>query len=341
MGFLDGISSNSPKKIKEAELEKEKDSAKTQEENPEDIDVFGAYGEDKNNDGIGDNIQLNSDNVEQDDDGNYYVEVDSKHNNSLYKIMENTYEGFYDLSQEEQDELINEVMNANPEIYGTETNDVSNQWVTDNDRSSLNTTSGNRSERMNTIIYSGDKIIIPTKTSKINNVTVQNPAENGNEGDSEHVHVGTVIATPHGSQSRTYSPDVSEVEINEDTKLGDIVKNNFEGANDNNVYSIALNQAKANSELVLERVNAAGKEQYDDVADIPADVLLETDLYDKDSDKKLSLVDSYHEDFKSDTDLTSTKFIDQETFTPKNFNVRIDPNIEESDPENAVYKSLE
>ena len=85
MGFLDGIS-NSLKKIKETE---QTGNDKTQnnsqaEQNPDEIDVFG---QDLNEDGIGDNIQLNSENLQEDEDGNSYVKVDNTHNNSLYKIM--------------------------------------------------------------------------------------------------------------------------------------------------------------------------------------------------------------------------------------------------------------
>ena len=254
MGFLDGIS-NSLKKIMDAgQVEAGKTPSAGQETgNPEEIDVFG---QDLNGDGIGDNLQLRSENLLEDEYGNTYIEVDKTNNNSLYKIMSNAYEGFDDMSSEEQKVLMDAVMEANPEIYGTEVNNVSNQYVTDNTRGSINKTGGNRTERMNTVIYAGDKIYIPTKDSTIESVKVKTPAENGNEGDSEHVHVGTVIATPHGSKSYTYTPESSSAAINESSTLSDIVKENFKDANEDNTYSIALNQAKANSDFVLERINA-------------------------------------------------------------------------------------
>ena len=154
MGSLDGVSSTEKKQV----VKEKETAAKTKEsEKAEEIDVFG---NDENGDGVGDKIELNKDNVIETEDG-YYVEVDEEENNSLYSIMSNTYKGWDDMSAEEQDALVKEVMNANPEIFGTEVNSASGQYVTDSDRASLKEGGSNEDERLNTIIKAGDKLKIP------------------------------------------------------------------------------------------------------------------------------------------------------------------------------------
>ena len=79
MGFLDGVSS-SQKQVKVEDLDNKKGSKPNEvSEDTEYIDVFG---DDIDGDGIGDNIELNTDNLQGNAEDGYYVEVDTKHNNS-------------------------------------------------------------------------------------------------------------------------------------------------------------------------------------------------------------------------------------------------------------------
>ena len=262
MGFLDGIS-NSLKKLTKTEEVENKDAQQvaSEQENPEEIDVFG---QDINEDGVGDKISLKQDNLQSGEDG-YYVEVDSTHNNSLYAIMSNTYEGWHDMSDKERAALVDIVMDANPEIYGKMVNDESGQYFSESDRQSLSNDSTLREERLNTIIYAGDKINIPTINPKIKEDSVKITQAAQSNDPEEHVHVGTVIATPHGTQEFVYTPNSDTAKLSEDgsTNFMDIIKEHFdENADDKKAYAIALDQAKANSDVVLEKINMY-KEQRD------------------------------------------------------------------------------
>ena len=281
MGFLDGVS-RSQKQVKVEDLDNKKGSKPNEvSEDTEYIDVFG---DDIDGDGIGDNIELNTDNLQGNAEDGYYVEVDTKHNNSLYAIMQNTYSNWDDMSYDEQNALIDAVMDANPELFGTGVNNVSNQYVTDSERGSMDPYSTVRSERMHSYIYAGDKINIPTKETRVETAAFkQASATANNSTENEHVHVATVIATAHGTTEYVYEPSSTSVELNSEEggaqNLSDVVSQYFDAeADEQKAYAIALDQAKANSEFVLTRINSATRENYDDVADIPAVVLLYTKL---------------------------------------------------------------
>lgn len=128
MGFLDGISS-SVKKILKPE-ENEPATGKKPSDMTEVTDEIDVFGQDIDGDLIGDNITLNHDNLQGDEQDGFYVEVDTQRNNSLYAIMQNTYENWDEMSHDEQNALIDAVMDANPEIFGTRVNDQSEQYVT-------------------------------------------------------------------------------------------------------------------------------------------------------------------------------------------------------------------
>ena len=179
------------------------------------------------------------------------------------------------------------------------------------------------------------------------NVSIQDELE-------DHIHAATVITTPHETVRYIYVPkggtgdgnnDVSVIADNE--TLADIINENFASINDDNIYPIALDQAKANSEFVLTRINSATRENYDDVADIPADVLLNTKLCvdSKYANNEMSLVDSRYEDFADGTDLSSGRYVDQQMFTSQVSDVTIDPNFEGESGDmvdgKPVYKSVE
>ena len=351
MGFLDGISS-SVKKILKPE-ENEPATGKKPSDMTEVTDEIDVFGQDIDGDLIGDNITLNHDNLQGDEEDGFYVEVDTQRNNSLYAIMQNTYENWDEMSHDEQNALIDAVMDANPEIFGTRVNDQSEQYVTDSTRGSLidDTT---RTERMNTYIYAGDKINIPTASTKVSadSVKVLSAADSNNENNPEHVHVGTVIATPHGSEENVYTPSQETAQIENDNhgvyNLSKIVDEYFDDeANPNKAYAIALDQAKANSELVLERVNAATGDNFDDVADIPAQILLSTPLYDETegANNELKLVDARYEDFAQESDLSSARYVDQQLYSSDVSDITINPEFEGENGEMVngapVYKSVE
>ena len=350
MGFLDGVSS-SQKQVKVEDLDNKKGSKPNEvSEDTEYIDVFG---DDIDGDGIGDNIELNTDNLQGNAEDGYYVEVDTKHNNSLYAIMQNTYSNWDDMSYDEQNALIDAVMDANPELFGTGVNNVSNQYVTDSERGSMDPYSTVRSERMHSYIYAGDKINIPTKETRVETAAFkQASATANNSTENEHVHVATVIATAHGTTEYVYEPSSASVELNSEEggaqNLSDVVSQYFDAeADEQKAYAIALDQAKANSEFVLTRINSATRENYDDVADIPADVLLNTKLCvdSKYANNEMSLVDSRYEDFADGTDLSSGRYVDQQMFTSQVSDVTIDPNFEGESGDmvdgKPVYKSVE
>ena len=79
-----------------------------------------------------------------------------------------------------------------------------------------------------------------------NNTTLEDELEN-------HIHAATVITTPHETVRYIYVPkggtgdgnnDISV--IADDETLADITNGNFANINDDNIYPIALDQAKAN-----------------------------------------------------------------------------------------------
>ncbi len=348
MGFLDGVSNTVRKLIGQQNAEESNETSNEQQSLQASV-----FGDDIDEDGIGDNIVVNKNNVIETSDG-YYVEVDSSKNNSLYAIMANTYENWNELSKDEKDQLLNAVMDANPEIFGTSTNSASEQYVSDGNRNSMLSGSDNRTERMHSYIYAGDKIRIPTKDERIqeNSVKVVNASETNNAEDREHIHVGTVIATPHGTQELVYEPDADKAELkandSEGTSLKDVVLQHFdENADDATAYAIALDQAKANSDLVLERINEGRNDKFSDVASIPQYLLLNADLY---SDKEgavneLNIVESRYEDFEENSDLTSARYVDKQLYTSDVSDVVINPDFDGENGEvqdgKQVYKSTE
>ena len=107
-----------------------------------------------------------------------------------------------------------------------------------------------------------------------------------------------------------------------------------------------LDQAKANATLVLDAANTyIGDILYEDVADVPSDVLLSAPLNPYNNDLDISLVNSTFEDFAPGSDdITMLTYVDQERFIPDNEYVIIDPNWTggSSDPSGIpIYHSVE
>ena len=170
----------------------------------------------------------------------------------------------------------------------------------------------------------------------------------------DHKHAATYITTPHDSIRYIYIPrggngegsaDV-EIKLDSDDTYASVIKSNFGNINNDNIYPIALDQAKANAALTLEAANNhVGEVIYTDVADIPSDVLLNSPLNPQGRDLSLSLVNSTFEDFAPASDeITMTTFVDQERFIPDNEYVIIDPSWTggTSDPTGVpIYRSVE
>ena len=169
----------------------------------------------------------------------------------------------------------------------------------------------------------------------------------------DHIHAATVITTPHETIRYVYVPqggtnegdNYVEAEVKSGDTLKSIVNNYFAKINDDNVYPIALDQAKANSEMILNAINANSENNYEDVADIPKDVLINTSLNNTNETKTIKLVNSSFEDFAQNSDeISMTTFVDQERFISDNEYVVIDPNWngETSDPSGyPTYNSVE
>lgn len=139
----------------------------------------------------------------------------------------------------------------------------------------------------------------------------QTQSDENNSTLEDHIHAATVITTPHETIRYVYIPrgenengeNKPEIELSDSDTLSSVIKNNFAEINDDNIYPIALDQAKANSELVLRAVNAYDKSQtYYDVADIPAEILLNAPLNENNESDTLKLVISSHEDFAQSSD---------------------------------------
>ena len=298
MGLLDGVS-NSLKKVQPA-VDTTTNKTPTTSTSSSGSSIFQ-----NSKTQIGDKLELNTNTVKANDSGNYYIEVDQQKNSTLLDIVGNAYNGWEDLNDDERTALVDIVMDANPEIYGTSVNNVSGQYVTDSDRNSTGANDDYRSQRLNTIIKEGDKINIPTLDPTIDedSVKILNAAETNNEGDVEHIHVGTLIATPHDTQEFVYEPDAKVAFLSAEdgsvNTLASVVAAHFDTeADPQKAYAIALDQAKANSDLVLERINEKNGTSYDDVATIPQDVLLNTNIYSEKENvpNELVMVESRYED---------------------------------------------
>ena len=172
----------------------------------------------------------------------------------------------------------------------------------------------------------------------------------------DHTHTATVIRSSHGTRTYNYIPAGGKatesnvvVQVEQGMTLGRLV-DKYYSVNENDLYSVALDQAKANAKFVLDAINKKmGDEIYGDVADIPSDVLLNTVLNtEKESDNKLMvLVNSRHEDFSvshEDDPLNMTTYVDNETFVSDNEFVVINPQWDGETPDPSgkpVYRTVE
>lgn len=208
-------------------------------------------------------------------------------------------------------------------------------------------------------LYAVSCLFIPSchknkKDDAPDSAIVQTVDNQDTEQEIPHTHSATVITTPHKSVNYIYVPrggsnsgDLNVVvDLDDYSTLDTVVKENFAKINDNNVYSVALDQAKANSNMVLSTINKELGTNYTDVADIPSYELLNTPLNKEGAEgKAITLVNSTHEDFKMGNDgMSEIAYVNQEKFISDNPYVVIDPNWDGVTPDSEgrpIYKTVE